>query len=485
MKREQNGYLTIFLSLILTIMLSLTLTLIGGAYESTMRLYVECAMDTGMNNTLAEYHRQLLDKYDLFFVDTSYGTNYASVDHTETHLKDYISANLNMDDTMTDMIYQDFLSLKVKKLDITEMSAACDGGGKVYRSQAVEYAKEKYGIGYTNEIQKWLNTVNAYALDTTDMDATWDSMQQTLQELNGSQIEIEENKYITVEFDNPVDHIYEMKNSFLLNMVIGDTASLSDKVLAEDNLLSYRMDKGNVTKGTGIHPKKRNVETITDELFFGQYLLDHFGNYTQMKDDTCLDYELEYILVGKDSDVDNLKGVVLRLLAFREAANIMHLLDDEGKRTPVKLLAAAIALLCKCDQIATPLEYTILFAWSFIESLYDVSTLLNGGKIPLMKTGADWHYTYENLLSFASFMPEGQQGSTGLSYKEYLTVFLALNGKNTNTKRSMNLIEQNIRLTKGNRYFRFDACIDSFLATAEIYSRHGQIYYITRRYAYE
>lgn len=485
MKKEQNGYLTIFLSLILTILLSLTLTLIGGAYESTMRLYIECAVDTGMNNTLAEYHRELLERYDLFFIDTSYGTNYASVENTEEHLKKYISGNLNMEDAITDILYQDFLALRMKELDITEMSAACDGGGKVYRSQAIEYAKEKYGIGYINEIQKWINTVNAYALDSTDVDATWDSMQQTLEELNGSQIEIEENKYITVEFDNPVEHIYEQKNSFLLSMVIQDTSFLSAKEMTEDHLLSERMEKGNVTKGTGLHPKKDATETVTDELFFEQYLIDHFGNYTQVEDNTRLDYEIEYILVGKEADMDNLKGVVLRLLAMREVANVLHLMNDEGKRTPVKLLAAAIALLCKCDQIATPLEYAILFAWSYIESLYDVSTLLNGGKIPLMKSNADWHYTYENLLSFASFTPQGQQGSTGLSYTDYLRIFLALNGKTKNTQRSMDLIEQNIRLTEGNRYFRFDACIDSLLATMEVYSRHGQTYNITRRYAYE
>ena len=485
MKKEQNGYLTVFLSLILTILLSLTITLIKGAYESTMRLYIECAVDTGMNNILAEYHRKLLEQYDLFFIDTSYGTNYASIENTQNQLKQYISGNLNTEDLTTDILYRDFLALRLDDAQITEMSAACDEGGRVYRNQAISYAKEKYGIGYIQEIKRLVETVEAYALDSTDVNAAWDAIQQTIEEIDGSQVEIAENRYITIEVDNPVEHIYELKNSFILGMVMKDTSSLSTKTIQKENLLSYRIARGNITKGTGCHPQRAKTETITDEFFFQEYLMDKFGCYTEEKENNCLDYEIEYILVGKDKDIENLEGVVIRLLALREASNILHLMGDDNKRTPVRLLAKAIALLCKCEQIALPIEYTILFAWSYIESLYDVSTLLDGGKIPLMKTNADWHYGYENLLSFTSFMPGGQQGKEGLSYTDYLRIFLALNGKKENTEKSMDLIEQNIRMTEGNSYFRFDACIDSLLANIKVNSRHGQSYVITRRYAYE
>lgn len=485
MKREQNGYLTIFLALILTILLSLTMTFIKGAYESTMRLYAECAVDTGMNNILAEFHRELLEKYDLFFIDTSYGTNYASIENTQEHLKKYISGNLNTGDLITDILYQDFLALRVDSSEITEMSAACDVGGKVYRSQAVQYAKEKYGVGYVSEVKRWLEVIDAYNLDSTDMEATWDSMQQTIEEIDGSQVEIEENKYITIEVDNPVEHIYQLKNSFLLGMVMKDTSSLSNKTISKEELLSYRMEHGNITKGTGCHPQKNGTETIADDFFFQEYLMDKFGCYSDKKENNCLDYEIEYILVGKEEDIENLKGIVLRLLALREASNVIHLMGDEGKRTPVKLLAAAIAYLCKSENLATPIEYTILFAWSYIESLRDVSILLAGGEVPLMKTSADWHYGYDSLLSFTTFTNEETSENVGLSYKDYLRIFLALSTRGDNAGRSMDLIEQNIRMTEGNSHFRFDACIDSLLANIKIYSKHGQNYNITRRYAYE
>lgn len=57
-----DGYLTVFLSLILSVMISLCLVLILGARENTRRMEVECVTDIGMNNILAEFHRELLNQ---------------------------------------------------------------------------------------------------------------------------------------------------------------------------------------------------------------------------------------------------------------------------------------------------------------------------------------------------------------------------------------------------------------------------------------
>lgn len=72
---KENAYLTVFLALSMTVILSLCLTLIEGARTNGARFMTEYAMDVGMNSILAEYHRELLKQYDVFFVDTSYGTN--------------------------------------------------------------------------------------------------------------------------------------------------------------------------------------------------------------------------------------------------------------------------------------------------------------------------------------------------------------------------------------------------------------------------
>ena len=40
---------------------------------------------------------------------------------------------------------------------------------------------------------------------------------------------------------------------------------------------------------------------IDDEILYGQYLLEYFGNYTKQKEQGLLKYQIEYILYGHDS----------------------------------------------------------------------------------------------------------------------------------------------------------------------------------------
>ena len=84
MKREkQNGYLTVYLALVLAVMLSLYLALIEGVRSNAIRLEAECVTDIGLNSVMAEYHRELLNRYNLFAVDSSYGTARAGSSNVE------------------------------------------------------------------------------------------------------------------------------------------------------------------------------------------------------------------------------------------------------------------------------------------------------------------------------------------------------------------------------------------------------------------
>ena len=73
MKKDKNGYITLYLTLILGILLSLVFILLEGIRNKTMRTETESVMDIGLYSVFGEYNRQLLEQYDLFFIDTSYG----------------------------------------------------------------------------------------------------------------------------------------------------------------------------------------------------------------------------------------------------------------------------------------------------------------------------------------------------------------------------------------------------------------------------
>ena len=73
MKREKNGYITLYLTLILGIMLSLVFVLLEAVRNKTIRMETESVMDLSLYSVFGEFHRELLEQYDLFFIDTSYG----------------------------------------------------------------------------------------------------------------------------------------------------------------------------------------------------------------------------------------------------------------------------------------------------------------------------------------------------------------------------------------------------------------------------
>ena len=201
------------------------------------------------------------------------------------------------------------------------------------------------------------------------------------------------------------------------------------------------------------------------------------------KEKKALDYELEYLLTGKDSDIVNLSGVVDTLTGIREAANALYLFTDEEKCAEAEVVAWVVCGLLEVPQLVDLLKASILLAWSFAESLHDVEVLLQGGKIPLMKTADTWYYSLANALTGFQ-LTELAENKGGLSYEDYLRILLMLTNEDTLTKRAMNLVEANIRLTPGNKEFRLDGCYVKAEAFVRVNSAYGYCYEITRQKGY-
>ena len=135
----RKGYITVFLTLSLTLILSLVFTVIEGARTSAIRMKFECVADIGMNSILAEYHRELLEQYDLLFVDMSYGGSRADIGNTEAHLKNYIQRNLQPESGGNYGGVRDFLAMEAGKTDIGRYSIASDEQGRVLKRQITDY----------------------------------------------------------------------------------------------------------------------------------------------------------------------------------------------------------------------------------------------------------------------------------------------------------------------------------------------------------
>ena len=481
MKRA-GGYLTVYLSLTLTLILSFLLTMLEGARRHTVRMEAECITDIGMNSVLAEFHRELLEQYDLLFVDMSYGTSRASIGNSSEHLRRYLQANCRQSSGDKGLFSaRDWLALSVDRAVIGEYSLASDDGGNVMKRQALEYMKGASVEGIAADLLLRVNEVENLGLDTRDVAAERENIQAQIDAVELPKETDEEGEEYEIALDNPADGVNASRNSFTLGMVLGSGYRVSGAAVRLEQYLSHRERRC----GTGNPAGSPQPEGLAENLLFDCYLFDKCGHYGKETDKSVLKYQIEYLLAGKGSDVENLENVVKRLLLWREVANVIYLLSDSAKCAEAEILALTLTAVFLVPELAEPVKYSILFAWAYVESLADMRALLNDGKVPLMKTGSEWKTSIKSLFGFTGGTVEGGTGGSGLAYGDYLRIMLYMEDGTKKNMRAMDLMEMDIRRTPGNAHFCMDACFDSYTADVSISSAYGYAYETRRHYGYD
>lgn len=466
-----GGYLTVMLSLTLSILISFCLVLILGVRENAEKLEVECVTDIAMNSVLAEYHRELLDRYDLFFIDTSYGTSSPSYEQTEARLEYYIKRNLTGEGVFLSALYRAPLSLEPEDAEITAVSVASDEGGKVLRRQAVEVMYQRVGLSYLEQLESWIDIVETYQLEERDVAESQREILNALEEWDISSLpDIYGNTGVTVS---------SYWDTFYLSFFANENRMFSPRAVYPEEYLSSR----EVFTGSGMNPAITYDDGWWDKLIFQEYIMAYTGHYEAEREGSALAYQTEYILFGRNGDLQNMESMIGRLLAIRAAANFVYLLSDTQKIESVKAVSSVVAGLLATPSLEPVFRSLILFSWAMAEGIYDVTVLLDGGKVPLLKARDDWHYSLDNLWNFNGRV-ENAEGESGLAYEDYLRIFLCFQDKETMTCRLMDVMEMDIRLTPGNRNFRMDGCVDSLTAYMTYRSAGDTVYEIERTYGY-
>jgi hypothetical protein len=483
------GYLTVYTALTMAVLLSLCLTLIEGVRQNTIRLEIECAMDIGMNNILAEYHRELQKQYNLFYIDTSYGTNNASYLHTQTHLHEYVEQNLGTDQKIANRwFFRDLLGMHLDRTAVTGIAIATDANGEDIRKQAIQVVKSDVGLSLLEETAARFRTLEAYGLGDRNVASEKENVDKKIEKYDGIEKAISETETTTINIDNPTDAIETKRSKGILQLVIPNSESISQRKVSLTSLVSQRRKNNGISQGNmeqiSNSDNSDNSDSIMNRMLFLEYLLRYCGHYGKTLEKNRLQYQLEYLIAGKDNDVDNLKSVVYRISAIREAANVVYLYSDTAKCAEADALSITLASAMLVPEIAPLLKTTIILGWAYAESLYDVQTLLSGGKIPLLKSASDWHCGLQSIYSSEQEKVVSKQG-TGLDYEDYLRLLLLMTDLEMQTFRFMDIVELEIRSTPGNRAFRMDGCVGAVTAEAEISSSFGRTFQITRSKGYD
>ena len=476
MQLQAKGYLTVFLSLSITIILSLILALYQGARIGALRMKAECVSDISMNSVLAEYHRELFKQYDLLMVDTSYGTQYPSIINVQEHMQFY--ANKNFERTTTGKIFGAvrLTGMECETIAIPEFSFATDGNGAVFRRQILAYMTAEPAEEILQEVTKNISILQTNGFDTRDVEAEEAENQNKINEIGMPRTTDANGQEQEVQLDGPAEDVASQKGIGILALAIPENEDISDAAVQLSEYVSHRTQ----AKGTGLDEGEKL--SVADAILIDQYMFEKCGRYTKKLDKSLLKYQLEYILSGEKSDKQNLETVAKKLLFWREASNFTYLLSDSEKCAQAEAVAALLAAVILEPELEEPVKYAILFAWAFAESISDLKILFHEGRVPLVKSATTWK---TNLLGLSDLRLSGEKGEEGLTYEEYLRMLLFMEGVQTKSQRLMDIIEMDIRKTAGNSAFRMDACLDCFTGEICFIDRKGFSDKIVKTYGYE
>lgn len=484
-RKTEGAYLTVYLSLAFAIVLSLLLALIEGAAAGAARAQSDLIADLGMDSVFAEYNREVLRQYELFFIDTSYGTAYGGVGRLESHLKAYLEQNMDPGKSLGMTGAATLLQLENPYLEIEEVSYASDEGGAVWKAQAIAYMKAAYGGGAVSAVRDYLDIVEGNGLTAKD------AVQETAQRKKEFEEALTEHEITEYNGEAGEDFSYgELSDTAdmllgngLLYLVLPEGACVSGTVINPKAYLSERVKAGCVNRGRGLREDTPHPDGLDDELIYGEYLMKMCGNYAEVKEEGLLDYQIEYILHGKSSDAANLRASVLSLFSVRGAANLIYLYGDNAKKNEVRTAAALICTLLAVPELTEALVLFIMGIWALAEAAVDVRVLLDGGRVPLLKNRGDWNL--EHFGSFGNLFSGGARPQNGLLYRDYLRIFLALMNREDKVLRSLDIVEMDIRQTAGNVQFRIDRCIDYMQAGFGFCDVWGHEFVFRRRMCYE
>ncbi len=455
MAAHKRGSMTVFAALSMMLIAAFLFALLEAGRAAEMHKLACINTESVVESVFAEYENTLWESYHLLAFD-AYKSGDTAFVQTETEVETLSNENLEPVALGESWYGHNLLQMKAAEADFSQYRYLTDGNGAAFEAAAAAYMKSNVLAETAQQIYAQYETVagimngdsasveDALSAAEASIDAASESAaeQEDGQE-SASEAAVEEPK------ENPFKVTAELRNTGILELVIEDTSKLSTSAVELGKTVSHR------TLEVGNYGEELENSWL-DYVLMQQYLVSYLGDYTDVKDGHALSYELEYLICGKASDLENLKGTVNRLLLIREAANMVYLMSDAEKQTEALEIATVIATVLTQPELAEGIKIGILAAWAYVESILDLRALLDGDKIPLMKSSSTWTSDIWHLATSLSSFGKAKSSENGLAYSTYAGLLLFFQGESRLAYRAMDVMEATVQKQDGNDSFRMD-----------------------------
>ena len=453
---HMNGEVTVYLTLTFVLFLSLVLALMESASIQMAKNYRRADMNRAVECAFAEYQKELLENYDVFAIEAGYETGTYSEQNILDRLS-YYGADMEN--------------------DIKRIQLFTDNNGEMFADQAAKYMKHKYGLSWAD---KYLGSTSLWKNQEQRADELTEEEKTQTDYLDGL---LKEQEQELPSEENPMEHVAVLKHSPLLNLVLPEGTQVSEKQIVLSEMPENRKNE----TGYGTFEDVEAENGTVNSVLLGEYVLEHFADYLDEPKGGSLNYEVEYILAGKQSDKENLEAVAKKLVLLRFVPNYLYLQTNSAKQAEARAAAGTLCTLLAVPAVTEAAAQGILLAWAYGESVMDVRTLLNGKKAATVKDDTSWQLSLSGLMKLGTEedIGDGADAEGGMGYKDYIRMLLFLEGREKLTARTMGIIEKNMQSIYGQPSFRIDYCVGRMEVDTVCNLRRGITYRFRTYYGYQ
>ena len=494
---DERGQITVFLSLLFLVLMMSFLFIVEGVISYSASSLGEDTVKGAGESIMANYDRELFKNYHLFFLDPRQ-KDYIVTDGKE-FINQYFSGNSFFDIYCDSLevtgektaVDEDGLYLKheirewmkyreekeIAKVleDIIRNTKKNDGERKECQEEvdsAETDVKKEQDEEVNQETKEEANKKDTESDLKGDVDKNTDNVEDMKPDEKAASEEIEP---VSEETLKERSNWKEIKETLQLLMRTGilfyaaeHLENLSRQSIPGTNLPSKRVKSSSFDNEQRLLDKMdelsfsslKGIKSLlsvdismdgrgtlwTKDRYIISYIEDCFSFYgSSDKKDNALLYEVEYLISGKNSDIDNLKRVANYILLLRFINNYIFTGKDTQMKMQINTMASAITGVMGMPQTMKAVQVLIRMAISYGESLLELHTLFSGGEVPLIKDKTTWNLTLKTMAEQLRNKQIVKKGKKNISYKDYLKLFLLTKGNSrTVCYRMMDIMQENI-----------------------------------------
>lgn len=331
-----------------------------------------------------------------------------------------------------------------------------------YIESEIKDAKKEKGDDYDAD---YIHELNDEKRDMeSDASEYLKDVRESFGDIKFSELDFDISKNEHSSEENLLNKLLNFKNNVLL-----------DFIFSNDKMSTF----SNETIGFIKHDLFTDSPYISlNKILLGEYALDKFNYYDKDKNDekttsNSKRLEVERLIIGKNSDRENISGTINSIFLIRVAMNMLYIFKSPEMRS--KARGFSYAIFGGFSRLLAEAMFLLsIAAWASAESIIDLKRLVNGVRVNFMHDSSSWSVSINSILDIArgniGNVSERDDDGVALSYKDYLRLILLNTNQSLVNSRMAEIMEYNVKNEE--ETFDFEKLVAAFDVKNEFLATH-------------